>query len=70
VAREGELARARDLLSAAVGDRPVRKLAAERSTSVALAPYVALAGLGLVLWLVCAPARLPVLRRGRTMASA
>ena len=69
VAREDELGRARDLLSAAVGDGPVRELAGTSRSTVELAPYAALAGLGLVLWLVLVPPRLPALR-ARTMARA
>lgn len=70
VAREDDLGRARDLLSAAVGDGPVRELAGSGRSTVELGPYAALAGLALVLWLVVGPARLPAFRARRTMARA
>ncbi|MDX6438779.1 MAG: von Willebrand factor type domain [Gaiellaceae bacterium] len=70
VARENEPGRARELLRAAVGDGPVRALAGGGRSTVELAPYAALAGLALVLWLVLGPARLPASRGSRTMAGA
>ena len=70
VAREDQLERARDLLSAAVGEGPVRALPGDGRTTVALAPYAALAGLALVLWLVLGAPRLPSPRRAHTMARA
>ena len=70
VVREGELGQARELLSAAVGDGPVRELAGTSRSTVELAPYAALAGLGIVLWLVLVPPGLPALRAVRTMAGA
>jgi hypothetical protein len=70
VAREADLGRARDLLSAAAGDGPVRELAGASRGTVELAPYAALVGLGLVLWLMLVPSRLPALRSARTMAGA
>jgi hypothetical protein len=70
VAREEELGRARDLLATAVGEGPVRELASDGRSTLELAPYVALAGLGLVLWLVLGSIGLHALRGGRTMAGA
>jgi hypothetical protein len=70
VARGAELGRARELFTAAVGAGPVRKLAGSGRSTVELAPYLALAGLALVLWLVLGPGRLPAFRGSRTMAGA
>jgi hypothetical protein len=70
VAREGESGRARDLLTAAVGKGPVRELPGSGRRTIVLAPYLALGGLALVLWLVLAPTRLPALRARRTIADA
>jgi hypothetical protein len=70
VAREGELGRAGELVRAAVGDGPTHEVRGRRPSTVALAPYAALVGLALVLWLVFGPTRLPGLARGRTMARA
>jgi hypothetical protein len=70
VARESELGRAHELLSAAVGDGRVRALPGSGHSTVELAPYAALAGLALVLGLVLGSARLPAYRGGRTMAGA
>ena len=70
VAREGDLGRARGLLTAAVGDGPVSKAGGSEPTTVLLAPYLALAGLALVLVLVLGRPRLPVRRGARTMVEA
>ena len=70
VAREGDLGRARELLRAAVGEGPVSTVAASERTTVALAPYVAFAGLVLVLALVFGRPRLPGRRDVRTMVEA
>jgi hypothetical protein len=70
VAHEDDLGRARELLRTAVGDGPVRELAGTSRRTVELAPYAALVGLGIVLWLVLVPPGLPVLRAVRTMARA
>ncbi len=70
VAREGDLGRARGLLSAAVGDGKVSKAGGSEPTTVLLAPYLALAGLALVLLLVVGRPRLPVRQRARTMVGA
>jgi len=70
VAREDEAGRARELLAAAVGDGPVRELAGSGRSTVELGPYAALAGLGLVLWLVFGSARLPGFGARRTIAGA
>jgi len=70
VASGGDLGRARDLLSAAVGEGPVASAAASERTTVALAPYVAFAGLLLVLALVLGRPRLPGPRAARTIAEA
>lgn len=70
VAREGALGRTRELLSAAVGDGPVQKLPGSGGRTVALAPYVGLGGLALVLWLVLWPIGLPGFRGTRTIAGA
>jgi hypothetical protein len=70
VARENDLGRARDLLATAVGDGPVREVRGSDRSTFELAPYAALVGLALVLWLVLGPARLPGFRRVRTMAEA
>jgi hypothetical protein len=70
VAREGDLGRARELVSAAVGEGPASSAAAGEPTTVALAPYVAFVGLVLVLALVLGRPRLPGLRDARTMVEA
>jgi hypothetical protein len=70
VAREDDLGRARTLLAAAVGDGPVREVRRSERSTLELAPYAALVGLALVLWLVLGPARLPGLRGSRTMVEA
>ena len=70
VAGEGDLGRARDLLTGAIGEGPVRRLAGGDRSTLELGPYCALAGLGLVLWLVLGPLRLPALGRKRTIAKA
>ena len=70
VAREGDLDRARELLTAAVGEGPVSSAAASERTTVVLAPYVAFAGLLLVLVLVFGRPRLPGPRSARTMVEA
>lgn len=70
VALDDELGRARELLSAAVGDGPVRELTGGVRSTFELGPYAALAGLGLVLWLVLGPTRLPAFRGTRTIAGA
>jgi hypothetical protein len=69
VARNGDLGRARELLAAAVGDGPVSTAGNERRT-ILLAPYVALAGLVLVLGLVFGVPRLSGRGAARTMAEA
>jgi hypothetical protein len=51
-AREGDLGRARELLASAVGDGPVSTPAGSVRTTTLLAPYIAFAGLLLVLVLV------------------
>ena len=70
VAQEDELGRAGELLRAAVGDGPVRAVPGSDRHTVALAPYVALVGLALVLWLLAGPSRLPAFWGARTMARA
>ncbi|HUQ23654.1 MAG TPA: hypothetical protein VM049_11645, partial [Gaiellaceae bacterium] len=70
LARDDDRGRARELLSAAVGDGPVRSVQGSEPSTVALAPYAALAGLVLVLLLVVGRPRLPVFWTGRTMAGA
>jgi VWA domain-containing protein len=62
--------RARDLLRAAVGEGPVTSVAASERTTVALAPYVAFAGLLLVLVAVFGRPRLPGPRAARTIVEA
>lgn len=62
VAQADDLGRARDLLSGAVGDGPVRELAGSGRSTLDLGPYAALPGLALVLWLVLGPARLRAFR--------
>ena len=52
VAGEDDLDRARKLLAAAVGDGPLRRLRGSASSRVELAPYAALLGFALVLFLV------------------
>ncbi|HYK07543.1 MAG TPA: VWA domain-containing protein [Gaiellaceae bacterium] len=69
VAREGDLGRARELLASAVGDGPA-SAAAAGERKVALAPYLALAGILLVLGLVFGRPRLPDPRGVRTMVEA
>jgi hypothetical protein len=59
LAREDELGRARELLTAAVGAGDVRALPGRTERRVELAPYVALGGLALVLVLVFGAPRLP-----------
>jgi hypothetical protein len=66
VAREDELGRARELLDAAVGDGPLRRLPGTTSSRVELAPYAALVGLALVLRHVLGRPAIPR-RRGGTM---
>ena len=70
VADEGDLGRARRLLTAAVGEGPVSSGVATEQTTVPLAPYVALVGLVLVLALVFGRPRLPGPRDARTMVEA
>jgi hypothetical protein len=70
VAREGDLAQARELLASAVGEGPVAKPAGSERRTVLLAPYIAFAGLLLVLALVFGPPRLPGRRAARTMVEA
>ena len=70
VAREGDLGRARELITAAIGDGPVSKTAGSEPTTVLLAPYLAVAGLVLVLGLVFGLPRLPGRRATRTMVEA
>lgn len=70
VAREGDLGRARELLSAAVGDGPVSTPAGGGRTTTLLAPYIAFVGLVLVLVLVLGLPRLPGPRATRTMVEA
>jgi von Willebrand factor type A domain len=70
VAPAGDLGRARELLAAAVGDGPVSKAGGSEPTTVLLAPYVAFAGLLLVLALVFGAPRLPGRQGGRTMVEA
>lgn len=70
VADEGDLGRARELLTAAVGQGPVSSASERTRTTVALAPYVAFVGLVLVLALVLGRPRLPGPRDARTMAEA
>ena len=70
VASENDLGRARELLTAAVGDGPASSAAGSERTTVALAPYVAFAGLVLVLGLVFGRPLLPGPRGGRTMVEA
>ena len=70
VAREGDLEHARELLIAAVGDGPTSKVEGSEPTTIALAPYVALVGLALVLLLVLGRPRLPGHHDGRTMVEA
>ena len=70
VAREDELGRARELLTASIGNGPVREVATGSRSTFELAPYAALVGFALVLWLVLGPARLPALWRRRSMARA
>ena len=70
VAREGDLERARELLASAVGDGPVSTPAGSEQTTTLLAPYLAFAGLVLVLVLVFGLPRLPGRRATRTMVEA
>lgn len=70
VAREGDLGRARELLASAVGDGPVSTPAGTERTTILLAPYVAFAGLVLVLVLVLGLPRLPGRRATRTIVEA
>ena len=70
VAREGDLDRARELLTAAVGEGPFSSATGGEPTTVALAPYVAFVGLVLVLALVFGRPRLPGPRAARTMVEA
>ena len=70
VARADDLGRARDLLAAAVGDGPVRDVRGSDRSTFELAPYAAVVGLALILWLLLGPARLPAFRGRRTMAGA
>jgi hypothetical protein len=70
VAQENDLGRARELLGAAVGDGPVRDAPGSERSTLELAPYAALIGLALVLWLVLRPTRLPALRGMRSMPGA
>ena len=70
VAREGDLGRARELLASAVGDGPVSTPAGSGRTTILLAPYIAFAGLVLVLVLVFGLPRLPGRRATRTMVEA
>jgi hypothetical protein len=70
VAPENDLGRARGLLAAAVGEGPVRDVHGSDRSTFELAPYAALIGLALVLWLVLGAARLPGFRPRRTMAGA
>jgi VWA domain-containing protein len=70
VARVDDLAHARELLAAAVGEGPVRDVRGSDRSTLELAPYAALVGLVLALWLMVGPARLPGFKPGRTMAGA
>jgi len=70
VARESDLSRARELVAASVGEGPVREIRGNDRNPLQLAPYAALVGLALVLWLLLGPVRLPPIRRVRTMAGA
>ena len=70
VARGDDAGRARELLATAIGDGPVRELATGGRSTLELAPYAALGGLALVLWLVFWPTRLPALGGGRNMTGA
>ena len=62
VTREDDLGRARELLATAVGDGPARDVRDSDQNTVELAQYAALAGLGLVLWLVLGTALLRACR--------
>lgn len=70
VAREGDLGRAHDLLASAVGDGPISTPAGTERTTILLAPYLAFAGLLLVLVLVFGFPRLPGRRATATMVEA
>jgi hypothetical protein len=70
VAREDDLGRARELLTAAVGDGPVRNVRGSDRSTLELAPYAALVGLALVIGLLLGGARLPSFKPRRTMAGA
>jgi len=70
VAREDDLGHARELLTAAAGDGPVREVRGSDRSTLELAPYAALVGLALVLWLLLGTARLPGFKARRTMVGA
>ena len=70
VAREGDLGRARERLASAVGDGPVSTPAGSGRTTTLLAPYLAFAGLLLVLVLVFGRPRMPGRRTAATMVEA